>query len=79
VNIDSFDALPAQLQHAWRLALCRQPTEDELRLSLDFAANQLRELQLDPNGIAAGSSTSKQVLVNFCHALMNSNEFVYAD
>jgi hypothetical protein len=36
-------------------------------------------LQLDPNGIAAGSTASKQVLVNFCHSLMNSNEFVYAD
>jgi len=79
VSHDSFDALPAQMQYAWQLALCRQPTEDELRLSLDYAANQLRELQLDPNGVAAGSTAGKQVLVNFCHSLMNSNEFVYTD
>lgn len=79
VGQDSFDALPAQLQYAWQLALSRQPTEDELRLSLEYAANQLRELQVDPSGIATGSTASKQVLVNFCHALMNSNEFVYAD
>ena len=79
VGQDSFEALPAQLQYAWTLALCRQPTEDELRLSLSYAANQLQELQIDPSGIAAGSTAGKQVLVNFCHALMNSNEFVYAD
>lgn len=79
VSADSFNALPAQMQFAWELALCRKPTDDELRLSLNYAANQLRELQADPNGIAAGSTASKQVLVNFCHALMNSNEFVYAD
>ena len=79
VGQDSFEALPAQLHYAWKLALCRQPTEDELRFSLEYAANQLQELQIDPSGIAAGSTASKQVLVNFCHALMNSNEFVYAD
>lgn len=71
--------VPAQLQYAWQLALSRQPTDDELRLSLEYAANQLRELQSDPSGLAAGSTPSKQLLVNFCHALMNSNEFVYAD
>ncbi len=79
VGQDSFDALPAQMQLAWQLAISRKPTEEEMRLSLDYAASQLRELQLDPSGIAAGSTASKQVLVNFCHALMNSNEFVYAD
>lgn len=79
VIAETLDALLAQLQLAWRLALCRQPTHDELRLSWDYAATQLRELQQDPNGIAAGSSAGKQVLVNFCHALMNSNEFVYSD
>jgi Protein of unknown function (DUF1553)/Protein of unknown function (DUF1549)/Planctomycete cytochrome C len=79
VGQEDFDALPAQLQYAWQLALCRQPTEDELRLSLEYAANQLLALQIDPSGIAAGSTASKQLLVNYCHALMNANEFVYAD
>ena len=79
VSLETRDALLAQVQCAWRLTLCRQPTVDEVRLSWNYAVTQLRDLQQDPSGIAAGSNASTQVLVNFCHALMNSNEFVYSD
>ena len=43
------------------------------------AANQLQAIKNDPRGIAPGSNMSKQVLVNYCHALLNTNEFVYVD
>ncbi len=71
--------LPSQLHHAWRLVLCREPTRDEWQLTLRFAQQQLAHLIRDPGGIAPGSSASQQVLTNFCHSLLNSNEFVYVD
>jgi hypothetical protein len=42
-------------------------------------AEQLRAIQKEPRGIAPGSSITKQVLVSYCHALLNSSEFVYVD
>ncbi len=79
VAVDSFVDLPKQMHFAWRLIYCRPPTPDEFKSSLSHAAEQLSAIQKDPRGIAAGSNTAKQVLVNYCHALLNSNEFVYVD
>ena len=79
IGTDQFEQLPSQLQFAWEQAYSRAPTEEELRLSVGFVANQLNALQVDPSGMATGSTVSRQVLVNFCHALLNSNEFVYAE
>jgi len=73
------ELLPAQLHLAWRLVYCRLPTDEEFRLSVAHVDRQLQAMQIDPRGIASGSSIAKQVLVNFCHTLMNSNEFVYVD
>jgi hypothetical protein len=42
-------------------------------------AEQLRAIQKDRRGIAPGSNITQQVLVSYCHALLNSNEFVYVD
>jgi hypothetical protein len=72
---------------AWRLAFSRMPTDEEVADALTFLARQ-RDLILarhrgetptcvahdplttvDPAGAAA--------LVDFCHALMNANEFAY--
>ncbi len=75
----SFVDLPPQMHLAWRLIYCRPPTSVEFKLSLIHAANQLQAIKNDPRGIAPGSNISKQVLVNYCHALLNSNEFVYVD
>ena len=71
--------LPSQMHFAWRLIYCRPPTSDEFKLSMVHAATQLQAIQNDPRGIAPGSNIAKQVLVNYCHALLNSNEFVYVD
>ena len=79
VAADSFVDLPAQMHFAWRVIFCRPPTSDEFKLSVIHAANQLQAIKSDPCGIASGSNISKQVLVNYCHALLNSNEFVYVD
>ncbi len=71
--------LPAQMEQAWRLILCRPPTETEFTVALRFAADQLALLELEDRGIPSGSHASKQVLTNLCQMLLNSNEFVYVD
>lgn len=69
----------SQVTRAWQLALVRTPRPEEWQASLAFAAAQLAELNRDKRGIAAGSSAERQVLVNLCQMLMNSNEFLYVD
>jgi hypothetical protein len=79
IAADSFVELPSQLHIAWRIAYYRPPTQAEFQLAMAHVAEQLRAIQNDPRGIATGSNITKQVLVNYCHALLNSSEFVYVD
>ena len=79
VAAETYNGLPSQLHYAWRLAYCRVPTQAEFKLSMVHVDEQLRAIQKDRRGVARGSSIAKQVLVNFCHALLNSSEFVYVD
>jgi cytochrome c553 len=53
------------VEQAWLLVYARTPTDEELAESLEF-------LKVD-NDARAG------VIVDFCHALLNSNEFLYVD
>lgn len=69
----------AQVTRAWELALCRRPTASELQLTLRFADTQLQELRADAAGLGAGRSPEQQALVNVCHMLFNTNEFLYVD
>ena len=69
----------AQVARAWQLALVRAPREGEQQAALAFAAAQLTELNRDKRGIANGSTAERQVLVNLCQMLLNSNEFLYVD
>lgn len=78
-SVDSFSDLPSQLHVAWRIAYSRPPSQAEFKLSMAHVAEQLRAIQKDRRGIAPGSNITKQVLVSYCHALLNSSEFVYVD
>ncbi len=69
----------AQVTRAWQLALVRTPSAEELQAATNFAAAQLTELARDKRGVAAGGSPERQVLVNLCQMLLNSNEFLYVD
>ncbi len=71
--------LPAQIARAWELALGRSAKPEELALALDFARQQLVELNQDPLGVPEGSSAARQTLVNLSQMLLNSNEFLYID
>ena len=55
----------ARVTEAYRLVLGRAPTNDELRLSQSF--------------LAEGDAKANERLIDFCHVLLNSNEFLYVD
>ncbi|MBV09950.1 MAG: hypothetical protein CMN21_12120 [Rubinisphaera sp.] len=71
--------LPGQITVAWKLILARSPSQDELKMSLDFASQQLKLMSYNSAGTATDRSPGKQVLVNICQMLMNSNEFLYIE
>ncbi|HUG69599.1 MAG TPA: PSD1 and planctomycete cytochrome C domain-containing protein [Pirellulaceae bacterium] len=58
------------LQHAFRLTWGRPPTKSELTNSLQFVATAPdgEQRRVDPDR-----------LIDFCHVLFNSNEFLYVD
>jgi hypothetical protein len=55
----------AQIERAWRLALCRPPTGDEVELMQQFLKQESNE------------STRHAALVQMCRVIFNMNEFVY--
>ena len=70
--------LPAA-ERAWQLALCRAPQPEELAAAKRFILAQLAELSREPRGVAEGRTAERQVLVNLCHTLLNTNEFLIID
>ncbi|MDB5335594.1 MAG: Planctomycete cytochrome [Planctomycetaceae bacterium] len=58
----------AQIVLAWRLTLCREPTEHEVATMLQFL-QEARQPPIDGH----------QALVQMCRALFNLNEFAYTD
>lgn len=59
---------------AFRLALGREPTADEQKLTTEFIARQSEAYQ------QAGKTNAAQLAVtDFCQAVLSSNEFVYVE
>lgn len=58
----------AAIERAYLLALTRQPTSEERAAARQFLESQSKK---------AGGS--KEAFADFCHALLNVNEFVYVD
>ena len=75
----------AQITNAYRLAFNRTPTEEEKHLATAFlrrqsallAAQPKLLLPVPPPGGANGAEAA--ALVDLCHALLNSNEFLYTE
>lgn len=76
---ENYADLPAQIAAAWELVYLRPPTQTELRITLEFAANQLAKLQDDQRGILPNVKAGRQALINLCQVLLNSSEFLYID
>ncbi|MFT7643796.1 MAG: hypothetical protein ACI9G1_005562, partial [Pirellulaceae bacterium] len=75
--VESVDAIPGQIVRAWQLAYCRQPTDDELILAIEFVTRQIDTLQSDARGVPQGRTAVGQALTNLCQTLLSSNEFLY--
>ena len=67
--------LPQLVAAAWRLAYCREPTEQELATGRDFVEGQQAALE------AAGAAGDHRLvaLTSLCQQLLSSNEFLYVD
>jgi hypothetical protein len=63
-----------QIQRAFALALSRKPDAEELGWCRDFIARQTERHQ---SGSSAAPEAGQQALMNLCHMLMNSSEFLY--
>ncbi len=71
------DDAARQIELAFRLALSRRPSEEEVRLSRDLLARQAvrhRDAGMKREGEAATAA-----LTNFCQMLLNTNEFLYVE
>jgi hypothetical protein len=77
--VPDYDVLPSQAIRAWQIALCRNPTPDEVRLIFDFLAQQLRSMHSNPTSLPKGVTPAKQAITNLCQTLLTSNEFLYVD
>ncbi|HEX4795199.1 MAG TPA: PSD1 and planctomycete cytochrome C domain-containing protein [Humisphaera sp.] len=83
----STDDAPKQIEFAYRCALGRRPTVDELQMAREFLKQDAatiagREGTEEPIALPPGrpqsvSMSDAAALVDFCHVLLNSNEFVY--
>jgi hypothetical protein len=79
----------AQVETAYRLAYSRKPDGWETDTVLTFLEKQSRIIQsrvekgesiaLPPNAPEKAEKARLAALVDFCHTVLNSNEFVYQD
>jgi len=81
--------LARAVERSYRLALGRPPSHGEARLALEFVNSQAEQLRTGgrtPATLSAPSPAAPTLdafqaaaLVDFCRALFNLNEFIYAD
>ena len=64
-----------QIESAYRIALSRAPTSEEREIGLSFLG-PARTAEVAA-GSETGSPKAPSALVQYCHAVMNLNEFIY--
>jgi len=65
---------------AYRLSWCRPATADEVRLGIQFLSRQTQRLRESGTGPARdGAAARTEAFADLCHALLNTNEFLYVD
>ncbi len=85
VILTAGSAASQQVEAAYRLAYSRRPDAEELQSALGFLDRQRRIIAARPGAVLALPTLSPDLsdqpaaaaLVDLCHMLMNSNEFVY--
>ncbi len=79
------DSVSRQVERAYWLALSRQPTDAERRTAAEFVDERFdseRRQLLDKHinlTIKAQEELRRHALADLCHAIFNSNEFVYVN
>ena len=76
---EDYSSIGKQINVAWRLLLKRPPSVDELHTVGQFVPRQLELIHREPQRLSQGVSASRQVVINVCQMLLNSNEFLYVD
>jgi hypothetical protein len=71
----------ALVTDAYRLAWGRLPSSEEVELGLRFLSNQTDALlaQQPADGARSRTAVRAAVVADFCHALLNTNEFLFLD
>ena len=64
-----------QIEAAYGIALSRQPTAEERDIGLSFLGQRTEGALKEDEG--PGSLDAQSPLVQYCHSLMNLNEFIY--
>jgi hypothetical protein len=68
------DSIELQVAHAYRTALARDPSNQELRRASEFVRNQT-----DSYGSVKTSKPEEMALADLCQTLISLNEFIYVD
>jgi hypothetical protein len=70
VRKDVPGGMESSVRHAYRLAVSRDPNEVELKRSVDFVS---------PPDEKISEKEQQTRFIDFCHVLLNSNEFLYVE
>lgn len=68
----------SRIERAYDLAFGRAPAQDEMAEASAYLERNQDRIAREANGKAADKA-EQQALIDLCHALMNANEFLYAD
>jgi hypothetical protein len=70
-----------RVKRAYGVVLGRDPDADELRAASAFLDRQRRlaEMRLRPANASGGGDPAILAFEDFCHVLLNSNDFLYID
>jgi hypothetical protein len=68
---------PALARAAMAEAFTREPREEERRAGEKFLAEQTKAIAAD--GDATTGDAARAAAIDFCHAILNANEFLYVD
>ena len=82
IDLVSYD-VEKQVEHVYRVALSRPPTQQELTLGmetiLDFTRQWLEQLQKEVPAEPRQTKGQWLGLASFCHIILNSPDFIYID
>jgi hypothetical protein len=74
-----------QIKLGWRIAFGRTPSDAQVAETLEFVAEQTKELSAaapaakPPAGTPAPPTPAERALASYCQALLSSNGFLYVD